>query len=86
MLYFLPAAGSSISFLYFVTFLLWMGYFYGGLFNLVYSVIYLVPYIFYLLNQVKIGKLFLSLSFLVQVSVHSMVLFPKASYFQLYFL
>ena len=84
--YFLPACGCAISFAYFITFLFILGYYYGGMFNLVYSVIYLATFIFYLLDRINLGKHYLSLVFVVQVCLHASYLFPQETYFQLYFL
>jgi diguanylate cyclase (GGDEF)-like protein len=82
----LPTCGCAISFFYFGVFLFYLGYFYGGITNLVFSLIYLGTFLFYLAHQVAIGKHFLSITFIIQVTLLSTYLFPKESYFQLYFL
>ncbi|MFV2031382.1 MAG: GGDEF domain-containing protein [Gammaproteobacteria bacterium] len=86
LLYFLPAIGSAISFFYFIAFLFYLGYFYGGVTNLVFSLIYLCTFIFYLSKQVWLGKHFLGITFIIQVTLQSTYLFPKEAYFPLYFL
>ena len=86
LLYFLPAAGCAISFLYFISFLFELGYFYGGVVNLIFSGIYLITFLFYVVDRIVIGKHFLSIAFLTQVTLHATYLFPKESFFQLFFL
>ena len=86
LLYFLPASACTLSFIYFVLFLFVLGYYRGGMFNLIFSVTYLMTFIFYLLNRVTLGKHFLALVFVAQVSLHTIYFFPKESYFQLHFL
>jgi diguanylate cyclase (GGDEF)-like protein len=84
--YFLPASACVTSFVYFVCFLFVLGYYYAGIFNLIFSVIFLMTFVFYLLDRVTLGKHFLVLTFMTQVSLHSTFFFPKESYFQLLFL
>ena len=55
LLYFLPASACAISFICFVLFLFVLGYYYGGIFNLIFSVIYLMTFVFYLLDRVTRG-------------------------------
>ncbi|MEM7561723.1 MAG: GGDEF domain-containing protein [Pseudomonadota bacterium] len=86
LLYFLPACGCAVSFVYFISFLFFLGYYYGGMFNLVYSVVYLLTFIFYLLDRISIGKHYLAWVFVIQVCLHATYFFPQESYFQLYFL
>ncbi|MFT5220136.1 MAG: diguanylate cyclase (GGDEF)-like protein [Planctomycetota bacterium] len=86
LLYFLPAAGCAISFLYFVSFLFELGYFYGGVVNLIFSAVYLTTFLFYVVDRVNIGKHFLSIIFLIHITLQSTYLFPKESFFQLHLL
>ncbi|MFT5506543.1 MAG: diguanylate cyclase (GGDEF)-like protein [Gammaproteobacteria bacterium] len=86
LLNFLPACGTGISFFYFLSFLFYLGYYKGGMTNLIFSVIYLVTFLFYLMDRVYLGKHFLSWVFIAQVTLQSTYLFPGEAYFQLYLL
>jgi diguanylate cyclase (GGDEF)-like protein len=86
LLNFLPACGTGISFFYFLSFLFYLGYYKGGMANLIFSVIYLVTFLFYLVDRVYLGKHFLSWIYIIQVTLQSTYLFPGDAYFQLYFL
>ena len=84
LLVFLPLFGCAISVTFFFLFLFELGYFYGGATNLAFGLLFLVPLIFFQVNQVALGKHLMALLFLADVLVHSYLLFPTESYFHLF--
>ena len=54
--------------------------------DLIFGLIYFCTFAFYSSNRINFGKHYLTIAFIIQVILHSTLIFPREAYFQLYFL
>lgn len=86
LLLFLPAAGFAVSFSYAFIFGLYFDYPLAALVISIHAVLYLVTFLFVHFDKIFAGKHFLTVNFLVEVTLHTFYLFGMDYFFHLYFL
>ena len=78
--------GIVISLFYSLVYFFYLEYTLAAVLDLIYSLVYLCTFAFYSSNRINLGKHYLAIAFIIQVILHSTLIFPREAYFQLYFL
>jgi len=86
IMFFLPLAGAIVSLAYAVIFEFYFNYHLASIIVLLFFSAYLCCLILFKLNLVVMGQHALTINFLIQISIHTYYLFPKSTFFHIYFL